>query len=193
MTVYVALLGGVNVGGRSLKMAALRATAERCGFEDVATFIQSGNVIFRSRRGAKAVTAQLHDAILEDSGIDTRIATRTAAQLSKVVANNPLRDRSDDPTKLSVTFLFDGVKPTLSALAPDDVRARRGPGGRTRGVPPHTERDGQEHARPRSDEEAGPRRHHPQLALHRQARGSGRRARLRGAEVVLYDGPPAGT
>lgn len=120
MTIYVALLGGVNVGGRTLRMAALRATAERCGFEGVVTFIQSGNVIFRSRRGAKAVTAQLHDAILEDSGIDTRIATRTAAQLQKVVTGNPLLDRSEDPTKLSVMFLFDGVTPTLSTVDPDD-------------------------------------------------------------------------
>jgi uncharacterized protein (DUF1697 family) len=127
MTAYVALLGGINVGGRSLKMAALRATAERCEFEDVSTFIQSGNVLFRSRKGAKAVTTALHDAILEDSGIDTRVATRTAAQLRAVVGANPFLDRSDDPTKLSVTFLFDGVKPTLSALdpstyAPDEVQ-----------------------------------------------------------------------
>jgi uncharacterized protein (DUF1697 family) len=126
MTVYVALLGGVNVGGRSLKMDALRASAARCGFDDVSTFIQSGNVIFRSRLGAAAVTTRLHDAILEDSGIDTRIATRTAAQLREVAARNPLLDRSDDPTKLSVTFLFDGVTPTLDALdpaayAPDEV------------------------------------------------------------------------
>jgi uncharacterized protein (DUF1697 family) len=127
MTVYVALLGGINVGGRTLPMAALRATAERCAFEDVSTFIQSGNVIFRSKLGAKRVTALLHDAILEDSGIDTRVATRTAAQLRTVVATNPLLDRSDDPTKLSVMFLFDGVTPTPAALdptayAPDEVR-----------------------------------------------------------------------
>jgi uncharacterized protein (DUF1697 family) len=119
MTVYVALLGAVNVGGRTLKMEALRATAARCGFDDVTTFIQSGNVIFRSRLGAKTVTARLHDAILEDSGLDTRIATRTAAQLRTVIERNPLLDRSDDPTKLSVTFLFDGVRPTLEALDPD--------------------------------------------------------------------------
>ena len=127
MTVYVALLGGINVGGRTLRMDALRATAERCGFDDVSTFIQSGNVIFRSRKGAKAVTAALHDAILEDSGIDTRVATRTAAQLREVVGRNPFLDRTEDPTKLSVTFLFDGVTPTPAAVdpavyAPDEVQ-----------------------------------------------------------------------
>ena len=127
MTVYVALLGGVNVGGRTLKMADLRSIAVACGFEDVSTFIQSGNVLFRSRAGAKKVTQVLHDAILEESGIDTRIATRTAAQLRAVVEGNPMADRTDDPTKLSVAFLFDGVKPTLDAIdpseyAPDEVQ-----------------------------------------------------------------------
>jgi uncharacterized protein (DUF1697 family) len=127
VTVYVALLGGINVGGRTLRMDALRATAERCGFDDVSTFIQSGNVIFRSRERTPVVTAALHDAILEDSGIDTRIATRTAAQLQEVVGRNPFLDRSDDPTRLSVTFLFDDVMPTVSVVdpavyAPDEVR-----------------------------------------------------------------------
>jgi uncharacterized protein (DUF1697 family) len=127
MTVYVALLGGINVGGRTLKSARLHQIAVGCGFDDVSTFIQSGNVLFRSGAGAKQVGAALHDAILETSGIDTRVAMRTAAQLGKVVATNPFVDRSDDPTKLSVTFLFDGVRPTLSVLdpaeyAPDEVR-----------------------------------------------------------------------
>ena len=120
MTVYVALLGGINVGGRSLKMDALRAIATGCGFDDVSTFIQSGNVLFRSSSGASAVTEQLHDAILDASGIDTSIALRTATQLRKVVRTNPLTDRTDDPTKLSVTFLFAGVRPTLSAMSPQD-------------------------------------------------------------------------
>ena len=127
MTVYVALLGGINVGGRTLKMDALRATAERCGFEDVSTFIQSGNVLFRSRLGAKQVRPRsCTTRSSRTPGIDTRVATRTAAQLRTVVATNPLLDRSDDPTKLSVTFLFDGVTPTLVGARPDRVRARRG-------------------------------------------------------------------
>ena len=120
MTVYVVLLGGINVGGRSLKMDALRAIATGCGFDDVSTFIQSGNALFRSSAGTSAVTEQLHDAILDASGIDTSIATRTAAQLRKVVATNPLTDRTDDPTKLSVTFFHAGVRPTMNALSPQD-------------------------------------------------------------------------
>lgn len=120
MTVYVALLGGINVGGRSLKMDVLRATATGCGFDDVSTFIQSGNVLFRSSAGASAVTEQLHDAVLDESGIDTSIALRTATQLRKVVTTNPLTARTEDPTKLSVTFLFAGVKPTMNALSPQD-------------------------------------------------------------------------
>jgi uncharacterized protein (DUF1697 family) len=126
VTAYVALLGGINVGGRTLRSAALRDIAEGCGFDDVSTFIQSGNVLFRSPDGAARVGARLHDAILEASGIDTRVAMRTAAQLQDVVVANPFLDRAHDPTKVSVTFLFDGATPTLSALdpaayAPDEV------------------------------------------------------------------------
>jgi uncharacterized protein (DUF1697 family) len=120
VTVYVALLGGINVGGRTLTSASLREIAAGCGFDDVSTFIQSGNVLFRSGAGATAVGTRLHDAILDASGIDTRVALRTAAQLRAVVGANPLLDRSDDPTKLSVTFLFDGVVPTMAAVDPAD-------------------------------------------------------------------------
>ena len=126
MTVHVALLGGINVGGRTLTSAALHTIAEGCGFTEVSTFIQSGNVLFRSSARANAAGDRLHDAILEAAGIDTRVAMRTAAQLRAVVAANPLLDRTDDPTKLSVMFLFDGVTPTPSAVdsavyAPDEV------------------------------------------------------------------------
>ena len=49
MTTYVALLRGINVGGKNLiKMPALKACFEENGFEDVATYIQSGNVLFSS-------------------------------------------------------------------------------------------------------------------------------------------------
>lgn len=126
MTVYVALLRGVNVGGRALKMDALRAAAEGCGFAAVQTYIQSGNLLFTSRRGARAVGAALHDAILESSGVDSRVVIRTAAQLAAVVDANPYPDEIADPTKVSVCFLYDDAVPTLDAVpaaeyAPDAV------------------------------------------------------------------------
>jgi uncharacterized protein (DUF1697 family) len=126
VTVYVALLRGINVGGRALKMDVLRAAAEGCGFAAVQTYIQSGNVLFTSRKGTRSVAGSLHDAILEVSGIDTRVVVRTAAELGAAVGANPYPDQVADPTKVSVCFLYDDARPTLAAVpaaeyAPDAV------------------------------------------------------------------------
>lgn len=127
MTAYVALLRGVNVGGnRKLLMATLRTIASDCGFGDVATYIQSGNVVFTSRLGATKVAATLHDAILTESGIDTRVVMRTATDLTKVMKKNPFLERGADAKLLHVTFLYEESTPTLDAVdaeayAPDEI------------------------------------------------------------------------
>jgi uncharacterized protein (DUF1697 family) len=131
MTIYVALLRGINVGGKgALPMKALREMAEGCGFADVATYIQSGNVVFRSSEGAGAVARALRAAIAAAGGVDPAIAVRTRAQLAKVVAANPYVDRSDDDKQLHVTFAVEGARfsadPTidLAAFAPEEVTIR---------------------------------------------------------------------
>ena len=119
MTVYVALLRGLNVGGHNkLKMDALRAIAEGCGFGHVQTYIQSGNVVFSSRAGAAKVSSQLHDAILAESGIDSRVVVRTAAEIDGVLRDNPFLDRATVPKTLHVAFLYDEAVPTFDAVAP---------------------------------------------------------------------------
>lgn len=120
MTIYVALLRGINVGGRSkLAMADLRAMASDCGFTDVATYIQSGNVVLRSADSATDVAASLRSAIAAAGGVDPAIAMRTRAQLSTVIDANPYVGRSDDETQLHVTFAVEGARFTEPALDPD--------------------------------------------------------------------------
>ena len=107
MTVYVGLLRGVNVGGaRKLPMADLRRIAEDCGFDDVRTYVQSGNVVFRTGRAATAVARKLRSAIAAETSRDPAIAVRTAAQLAKVVEQCPF----DDTANVHVTFLVEGAK-----------------------------------------------------------------------------------
>ena len=61
----VALLRGINVGGRnSVPMAGLRSVLKEMGLDDVTTYIQSGNVLFRSQAPVKSLPAQIEDAIL---------------------------------------------------------------------------------------------------------------------------------
>jgi uncharacterized protein (DUF1697 family) len=85
---YVALLRGINVGGRNkLPMSDLRALVESLGHTDVTTYIQSGNVIFTS---AKAVApGALEAAITGACGLEITVVLRTPAELTKVVKANP--------------------------------------------------------------------------------------------------------
>ena len=127
MTAYAALLRGVNVGGNNkLAMETLRTISSGCGFGDVATYIQSGNVVFTSRLGAAKVATALQDAILAETGIDARVVVRTAAELAAVASDNPFLARGVDEKLVHVSFLYPESTPTLAAVdaqvyAPDEV------------------------------------------------------------------------
>lgn len=124
--VLVALLRGVNVGGRSiLKMADLRELVEGCGFDDVQTYLQSGNLVFRTTMSATKATTALQRALRAESGRDLAVATRTAAQMASVVERCPFPETE----KVHVTFVVDGARPTPpdvdpAAFLPERFEAR---------------------------------------------------------------------
>jgi len=90
MPTYTALLRGVNVGGRKLPMADLRATFDTLGHRAVRTYIQSGNVVFTAKAGSKEkVRAAIEQAIERDSSLDVTVLLRTPAELSSVLERNP--------------------------------------------------------------------------------------------------------
>ncbi len=104
MTSYVALLRGVNVGGKTLRMEALRPViAGLGGLEDVRTYIQSGNVLFRSGRPMEA--GEVERAIAGAFGMSVGVVLRTAGELAAVARANPFVGRDDNPRHLHVTFL----------------------------------------------------------------------------------------
>ncbi len=114
MGVMIGLLRGINVGGKSkLAMADLRRIAEQeCGFGDVVTYIQSGNLVFTTTlRSAGAAAATLQDALAEAPGVSPAVIVRTRAQFDDVIETNPfLADRiarspSVDPKHLHVAFM----------------------------------------------------------------------------------------
>jgi uncharacterized protein (DUF1697 family) len=123
MTVFVALLRGINVGGRSkLAMADLRRITEGCGYEDVRTYVQSGNVVFRAGGSAQEVGRRLRAALESQTGRESAVATRTAAQLGRVVDGCPF----DDTASVHVTFLVDGAaKAAPPALDPPAFEPER--------------------------------------------------------------------
>ena len=79
-TIFVALFSGINVGGnRIVKMAELRTFFEQLGFSDIATYVQSGNAVFRSRKGdAASLTSELEAAFEKKWGFHSRIMVRDA-------------------------------------------------------------------------------------------------------------------
>ncbi|HUR60950.1 MAG TPA: DUF1697 domain-containing protein [Candidatus Thermoplasmatota archaeon] len=80
MATFIALLRAVNVGGRKVPMADLRALCERLDFEEVQTYIQSGNLVFTTTGTPAAVTAKLEKAIAKKFGIEVPVILRTAEQ-----------------------------------------------------------------------------------------------------------------
>jgi uncharacterized protein (DUF1697 family) len=104
VTRVVGLLRGVNLGpSRRLKMADLRAVVESLGHTDVATYLQSGNVVFTPRKLHPALGDEITDELEAATGVRSNILTRTGAEMAAIVAANPYA--REDPTKVVVTFL----------------------------------------------------------------------------------------
>jgi uncharacterized protein (DUF1697 family) len=107
MTVFVALLRAVNVGGTSIiRMADLKALCEDIGFGGVRTLLQSGNVVFTAKGSDKAVAKKLADAIEKSHGFRPAIVIRTTGELADAMARNPFPDAAkSEPNRLLVSFL----------------------------------------------------------------------------------------
>ncbi|MDP9246334.1 MAG: DUF1697 domain-containing protein [Chloroflexota bacterium] len=105
MPAYVALLRGINVGGnRMIKMADLRAVFVAADADDVATYIQSGNVVFtHAARSEPTLAAELEKRIAKAAGFPVPVVLRSAAQLARVIEDSPFPDADTD--HLHVAFL----------------------------------------------------------------------------------------
>jgi uncharacterized protein (DUF1697 family) len=107
-TKLVALLRGVNVAGRTLGMADLRRLFVDLGHTDVATYLQSGNVIFTPAAGPRSrLSAAIEQRIAAELDLTVTVLVRSGKDLAQVVAGNPFTSRSADPATLHVTFLAD--------------------------------------------------------------------------------------
>jgi uncharacterized protein (DUF1697 family) len=122
VTTYVAMLRGINVGGHAkVAMTDLRASFAEMGFDDVQSYIQSGNVVFRSSKSPTTLTSAIERALESAFGHGIKVVIRTGAQLAAVVGHNPLLGRDREPAKLHVTFL--ASKPAPSRLGALDAGA----------------------------------------------------------------------
>lgn len=90
MTVYIALLRGINVGGKNIiKMADLKQVFESIGLCEVKTYIQSGNVLFKSDETEELLCEKIEHEIETVFGISVKIILRTSTELEQIILNCP--------------------------------------------------------------------------------------------------------
>jgi len=121
---YVALLRGINVGGKSLiKMTELRACVGELGHENVRTYIASGNVLFESgERDAAKLDSVLERAIEERFGFQVRVVVRSRSEVERVVARIPDSWVGSQALRVTVAFLLRGndARAIAANLSPRD-------------------------------------------------------------------------
>ena len=93
MAIYVALLRGINVGGKNkIKMADLKAAFEELGFSGVQTYIQSGNVLFESNEGEEALVKRIENKLEDAFGFPIPVILRTSVELEQLIAGCPFSE-----------------------------------------------------------------------------------------------------
>jgi uncharacterized protein (DUF1697 family) len=112
----VVLLRGINVGGhKKISMADLRTLLSERGYEDVATYLQSGNAVVSSDRPPSAVGQDISAAIASALGHEVDVVVRTAEQIAAVVADDPFADVRNDRRFHQAVFL--AGEPEADAIA----------------------------------------------------------------------------
>jgi uncharacterized protein (DUF1697 family) len=102
----VIMLRGINLGPtRRVPMADLRALLGEAGYEDVRTYVQSGNVVLESAAAPAELEREAATLISERFGFGVPVVVRTASELAAVVKLNPLGDVASDPRRYQVSFL----------------------------------------------------------------------------------------
>jgi uncharacterized protein (DUF1697 family) len=110
----IVLLRGINLGSRNrIAMPRLRDVLEAAGFADVATYVQSGNVVLASDVKSTCLAEQCTRLIASEFGLDIAVIVRTRDELAAVVARNPLGDVADNPKRYQVSFLAEEPSPEL--------------------------------------------------------------------------------
>ncbi len=107
MTILIALLRGINMGGHhKLPMKELSSLLAGMGLRDVQTYIQSGNVVFRGEAKDKAVlAAKISAAIEAQHGFAPQVLLLDEDELRKAMVNNPYPEAEPEPTSLHLLFM----------------------------------------------------------------------------------------
>lgn len=111
MPVYISLLRAINVSGKNtIKMSMLKSLYEEIGFTAVTTYIQSGNVVFKSQLSdAEFICSQIKAGILAAFGLDITVIVLTESQLAEVIKQNPFQNVADEK-QVYITYFEKAVQ-----------------------------------------------------------------------------------
>lgn len=123
----IALLRGINIGPhKRIAMPALRELLGSAGFEDVETYVQSGNVVLSTELAPDELERECERLIANGFGFEVDVVARTRDQLAGVVERDPFGDFASNPKRYQVSFLSDELAPdrvdALAGLASDSER-----------------------------------------------------------------------
>jgi uncharacterized protein (DUF1697 family) len=107
MPITIALLRGINIGGKRMKMADLRDMFEDIGFPNAKTLLQTGNVVFETELSDRQeMVERIEAGIIAKFGFDSKIIIRTRDELQQVFENSPFSAaQQTEPKKMAVIFL----------------------------------------------------------------------------------------
>jgi len=107
LNVFVALLRGVNVGGNNMiSMKALKESFVRMGFAQVATYINSGNIIFKTKESdPRKLEKKIEQMLVKEYELDSRVVIRSLAEMEELVKSLPESWNSNSNWRYNVIFL----------------------------------------------------------------------------------------
>ena len=109
--VFVALLRGINVGGKNkINMKLLKQTFENAGMNDVVTYINSGNIIFTYKDTLKTdLSSLLEEAIYDDFGLQIKVVVLTLDEVTEIVNAIPASWKNDKDMRSDILFLWEEI------------------------------------------------------------------------------------
>jgi uncharacterized protein (DUF1697 family) len=112
----IALLRGINIGpNKRIAMPRLRELLAANGYEDVKTYVASGNVVLSGKAASRTLEKKLEQLIADEFGFDVDVVVRTRDELAAVIERDPLGDVADNPKRYQVSFLRDELRPEVVA------------------------------------------------------------------------------
>lgn len=107
---YIVLLRGINVGGnRKVEMKKLKILFEKLDYQNVSTYINSGNVIFESTRNKKLLTQEITKNLKEEFGFEIPTLLKTDKEMQKIAQAIPDKWQNNTQEKTDVAYLFEDV------------------------------------------------------------------------------------